>query len=874
MSALSFIQNPFGLISVDIETSGLAREDEIVSMAISWFDNGEIQSAFFYLDRLSIQHSKEVQSNLKTVEYFLNQSLFNPNFKGTLIFHNLQFDMKMLFLRFKFGHRFSSREICKVSDTLILSRIKKNNKFLSHANPEGLRCHSLKYLALEQPFSSYSRNMIDSFEEATNGQNIRFADRMSLQLYNINDTMKTLMLNESLRESLAPSELFYFEEIEIPHALNLLYLELNGVPYDKEGSRLMLSELRSEMEILERDLLRAFGRPTNLSSPQAIGMALFSNPRLKVKGESLRPLYLTESGQAQVDLDTLGLIAKKISSIEPESPILLVLMKLMRHMEISKSISRIEILDYFAVKTEDGYFIYSHIAASALSGRVTFSKPSLLGLPKKIIKKSQLQLDMSLLGAQRNKDSLKNRSPRELIRYSDRRPILSIDINALDLAIIAFEAVRASGNDEFYWLQFLERKFGATIDSHFALLQKFLPSLYKEAFRLLVSDTKFDLSLYWAEKKSVENGRSGINFISKATGEKLRVEFPEDGGQAERALDTIREISKRINLATSYLMGASALAKSLSEALGRDISALEAQEYLDSFYEEFPEIRMAQDLAANEIYFQGYKESPFGRRFYAEAWDDLNNYYRRTQSGSGEYEFILSFKGDYWYLKAQGWRKTNEPVIQNLKYIDKRFGFHFDNVLALHKLNPELFEKKSKGLPKERITRKSEENLEENGDYLYPRIALTSKIQREIDLGICHDSDAVELLKSLIYDGAYLIPENYILFYKVELSSLASRYFKKYKSLLRTSKKFFPNYCQGVAGSVAKKILTTIRERIEVETTTATILLFIHDQFVVSCHPDEEPIVRKILEESVQMDVSSFPYKFGGELKGGNSFSL
>ena len=143
-------------------------------------------------------------------------------------------------------------------------------------------------------------------------------------------------------------------------------------------------------------------------------------------------------------------------------------------------------------------------------------------------------------------------------------------------------------------------------------------------------------------------------------------------------------------------------------------------------------------------------ESPFGRRFYAETWDDLNEYHRKNPDG--EYELILFIEKKYWYLKAKGWVKLDvdeSPVIKGMKVVEKPFGLEFKEVLEFELLESSdelnIFRPKEKKRKKSKRGKKSENNLEEQTKYELNRIEITSEVKKEIDLVVSEDDNPVSI---------------------------------------------------------------------------------------------------------------------------------
>lgn len=870
-----------GGVACDIETSGLGSDAEIISVALAWKgDNGEIESLCYFIDRYCQVDAKVVIENEAILSRILAETFFNSKFNGIFIFHNAIFDMIHLLRRFKPEmKRFEAESVCKISDTLTISRVQKGNKFISHVDPKQRRCHSLKYLAEQFLGNDIPQELLDfSYEEATGGVGIRFADRATLLRYNVNDAVLTLLLYYKFKTVLSVLEWKYLEEIEIPHLLNILHLSFHGVPIDDEEVDSTSNEIYERMALLERDITRHIGRPINLNSLQDVAGAIFYNPALTYSKDGgltklrLEPLYYTDHNQIKIDIDTLKSISEAVSQYDRQSNIPTVLIMVVRYMELSKAYSALERLSAYSVQEGTEAKIYPNVSATTVSGRTSYSRPNLLGLGKSIYKKGSLTEVDNVLSQNPSlvPGSLDRKSIRNSIRAKEGYGIISSDINGLDLAIIADGAIKSSGNLGFFWLDFINRQFGEIVDSHFALLSRIAPELYCDAFRSLGDLYGFNPLDFWAKKPTTENGKKGITFIRKNDGSKMRTEFPEDEGRTERALEEIRNVSKKLNLSTSYLAGASGLAVNLSEATGRKVSILEAQSLLDRFYDfrvGFPEIRQFQDKIANEVYHAGHSLTPFGRKFYADCWDDLNEK-NASSSCQGEYEFVLVLKNRYWYIKVRNWVKDSEDVISDLKYVDRKFGVKFKDILSFQEIDSWIFRKRALDLFEEKNKKKkSEEILEETTDFVLSRAEMTIEIQRAVKLGTSFTSDTNEFITKFLEDGILKIPEKIIFMYRVQLENPSSAYFKPFKPLLRVAKRFFPNYCQGVAATIAKKILTYIRESLEQRTHRATVLLFIHDQFDVVCPLEEQDEVMRILEEAVKIDMSPFELKFTGELK-------
>ncbi len=663
---LSAIES-FECISMDVETTGLGRTSEIISFAFALLDaDNSIYSQSFFLDRYS-NRKQEVHNNTVIVEHILSSTLFNSKFKGVVLFHNLNFDLPLIISRFRPDmKRIRSADFCKMADTAAISRVFRNNAQTSHVDAKSRRPHSLKFLVellLEK--SSINGTRPSSLDQVTQGLSIRFSNSSDLDSYNRSDCENTIKIYIAFQKLLSVDEWKYIEEIEIPHSFNLLHLTFHGVPYAQDRADNIASSIDGEIQELNICFNRLVGKNVNLDSGIELAGALFYNSRLTYRSEHcerpeiLKPLYITEREQSKIDLDTLEATFKFVERHDPESLLLNAISLAIRYIELSKSRSALERLNHYATKTSKGYRIFPNISASAASGRVTCSRPNLLGIPKKIFKKSQKTMrdgqDLCLIPA--HNSVLVKTSIRNTIQTPTWFSIGSIDINGLDLTVIANGAVTASGNKNFYWLKFINRQFGEVIDSHFALLQKLDKSTYLKAFERLVAGTNISPLDFWAKKPSMEDGKKYILFLHKITGERHHIPFPDDGQESERLLEGVRDLSKKFNFATSYLVGPPAFAAKLREVRNDKTTSIEAEMILRRFYKLFPEVRRFQDSIGNLIYQQGYVQCPFGRKFYAAVWDRLNSYYEQMsrQSDPGTYEFILRIKDKYWFIRAHGW---------------------------------------------------------------------------------------------------------------------------------------------------------------------------------------------------------------------------
>lgn len=846
--------NLFSSYAIDIETTGLGRECEIISAAIAWDDGDCIKSEGFWLDRYC-NHSA---SDREKFQAFINRTLLNPEYPGEIVFHNIDFDLKYLLRRFSGIGRFSSNSICKVSDTLTISRVSKNNKYISHIDPKRLSCHSLKFLAKE--FLNIEHK---SFDETVNHGNIRFADRETVLRYNRDDAEITLRLYRLFRKTLDSAEWSYIEKVEIPHLLNLFHMNWSGVPYDATNARHWLQNITDQMTLLEKQIHIAAGSTFNIGSQRELIAHLFFNPRLTYRrdgfDEPMKPLYLTPTGQSKVDLDTLVEISRRLRECSNDAAICVDFINLViQYTELSKTISFIETHLHHVQRIDGHERLFPNFSAEAKSGRIKSSKPNLLGLPKKIYKKT----DSRLLS-----EEDRHKSVRNLLRVPDAYEVWSIDINALDLTVVTNEVRRF--NPAFPWIELFERQTEHDIDIHMAVSARMDKKRYSDVLAPLKDQLQHEILDYIALKAKSD----GVPFLHRKSSEIEFARFPNDDGIMASEIKKRRTLSKEINLSTTYMMGAGMLAQKLMKETGIPYTGAEARDHLNKFYETFPEIRKFQDEIGTKIYQHGFVQSVFGRKYFADVFDELNEHFHHSKSSGtpDKFEFICKINGKYWYVKAQSWLKQKSDLLKNLKLLESPFGFCFSKILCIEQLDNYTFRRRRKKRSS-LFQKKSEQQQDEVSDYELNRIGLTNEIDRHLSYGSSVTEEANEILNSLVKDGVYFIPEKQILFYRVHLQNPSSKYFKFYKGFMKVVRKFFPMYCQGVAASVASMCLTQLRTEIESNGIDAQILLFVHDQIDVMVNKNDAAQMQKMLNSCVRSPKQPFSIPLSGKLEGPYQF--
>ena len=816
------------LVSIDIETTGLDRCSAIVSIAFAWRSSKEIEKTAFWIDPLT-PGSDRLRIIIKDL---LAETLFNPDFSGVVVFHNLDFDLRFLMRDFGSPDSSSVDPLCRVYDTLTISRVHKNNKFVSHIDPLKRSCHSLKYLAEELLDKSHT-----SFDEATSSGNIRLADRSSVLEYNCGDSTIALELYEYFRKSLSKEEWEYIEDVEMPQILNLFCMNWTGVRFDRETAEIFLEQSSLYLKKLEQIIYSLVGRSFNISSSQELSSSLFFNSKFQYNKDGvptmIKPLFMTGLDQVKVDLDTLNEIENRVSALDGDSQVLKAIPRIMQYLELTKTVTQVENLVYYCERKNDHYRIFPSFRADAKSGRVKVSKPNLLGLSKSCFKRSSTE------GVP---EALKGFSPRNLLIPDPGFKIASADVKALDLSVVTHGSKRF--NPHFEWVNYFSSESSNGVDIHMAVFRRMDPAKYAIAmapFLGKLQNAKIE------EYNVVSIGKSGITLQHRPSSESIELSGP-DLQPAVLALNKSRNLFKVVNLSTSYLVGPGTLACNLTKESSTPVGVNEAKDLLDVFYKNYPEIRAFQDHVSNSIYEEGFYKSILGRRYYADGFDELNQFYA---SKNTVYEFVCKIHQRYWYLKAEGWEKEVQPVIEGMRTVGGSLNFQFRRVLSLEEISRFTFRKNGRR-KKSKFNRKSEDNQQDVTDFELSRIQITNAIDQELSYGTSLSDEGQMILNEVYTEGGYRIPEKWLLFYRVNSNTPSSRYFRFYVPLVKSVRKFFPLYCQGVANSVATMALSELRDNlVSSKGIEAKLLLFIHDEIVVEAKTGDTAEVVKMMASAI-----------------------
>jgi hypothetical protein len=189
----------------------------------------------------------------------------------------------------------------------------------------------------------------------------------------------------------------------------------------------------------------------------------------------------------------------------------------------------------------------------------------------------------------------------------------------------------------------------------------------------------------------------------------------------------------------------------------------------------------------------------------------------------------------------------------------------FINLQALQKLPGEVFRTKP-SRSKSKFQKKSEDRLADQSAYVLDNFSITQEIDQTLSFGTFWDQQSEALRDNLELKDrpTYRVPGK-IIFFRVATKNPSSKYFRFFDPFLSTSRKMFPQYCQAVAAIVAKIIFVKIQEALEIEKLDASILLFIHDQYIVLSNKKCQKRVAQIIKDAVESEISNFGIRYSEE---------
>ncbi|MBX2996295.1 MAG: hypothetical protein KF681_15830 [Bdellovibrionaceae bacterium] len=869
-----FLANIPKYIALDIETpkGGTRREDVITAALVACEGPSEPrQKVCFHVDPY-VSGTERGSEQLKRI---LDATLFNPKYEGQVLFHNADYDVPLLLSRYynsaeASSYKFRAKDFCRVIDTAALSRTLDNRKYVFHVDELGRQCHGLKFLTEEHFGIRYG--------DVVGDRNTREIPMTEMVTYNVEDCDHDLNIFFKFQNIATPAEWTYFTEIEMPFVWGIVGLNWRGVAFDRARSMRFGDIIMKAIMKEENAIAEGFGRPLNLQSHHDVASAFRKNPNLKVlRNGKLKPILLpfeTDKGQEQVDITSIKYLRDGIDSEDPDSQKTRnSLNHLIRALELWQAYAHLDQLQRHAVRLEDGtYRIFPRYTIDARTGRVKCGRPNLQALSKKALVDSEVYEEDHLLRMIR--DDFRSLRSLLTVQIPDSQEMLSVDISGLDLGVMA--AALLEFNPDSYWGKCFRLYSGLSPDTHFSILQKVFPEEFMQAFAgyadaLGPGWTPQKLLNFWVTKEI--GGK--IKFIGHNDSQEVHsVDLKNVSSSSRKLNKTIRSGGKTDNLAISYGLGAQQYAISLMEALGRPVSEQEAKSRLRRFMGTFPELVAFKDKVMNAVYENGYLDTPFGRRIYADVYTELvKSYEQAKEHGKPDvFEFIISHNQSHFYAKVEGWQRADLPVVEDLKLVSGKHLLAFKEVHALYKLDPQTFALKDNP-DYSRRRRKSESNPIDQLKYEKSLIEITEDIDKLASLGIAWEPPAEALRQLWDHEGLFAIRDKQVVLYRVNLPTPAARYFHKFRKFSSLASSQFAIHCQAVAAIAAKITFNTIQQNLEELTETAHLVLFPHDQYVTEASKAEREVVTKIFASAVAADKPGlFPpnqgFGFTGEVEG------
>jgi len=266
-------------IAVDVETTGLDRDDKLLGIGICW-ERGRAsyipirwQSFFGELD---LYWGK--RSEWEVVDKFLSDLLS----RARSCFHNAKFD-----LRFLSQSGVESEKVKLAFDTMLASHVLDCD--LSH------RLESLGKRKFPAQFGRYKEETSEAIKKKGGllGLTLKQVTRRCC-----GDADLTFRLAEQQAEELAAKGLDgLFYNFSMPMVKFLLDVENTGVQFDVERAKVLSEALGEQIRLVEEKVFRVVGERFLISSDQQLGMVL------KKIGVPLR--RKTAKGQVSVDEDAL-----------------------------------------------------------------------------------------------------------------------------------------------------------------------------------------------------------------------------------------------------------------------------------------------------------------------------------------------------------------------------------------------------------------------------------------------------------------------------------------------------------------------------------------------------------------------------------------
>ena len=429
--------------------------------------------------------------------------------------------------------------------------------------------------------------------------------------------------------------------------------------------------------------------------------------------------------------------------------------------------------------------------------------------------------------------SLKNFSTRHLYSKLPDYQVMSMDANSIDLRVLCSLAGITS------W----EKIFNLGLDNHFEILRKGNPAFFAKIFKEFGG-----LSIAGIKELSAPPKTTDYLLVTVEKTFSLDVATFSD-------LKKARDIAKQVNLGIPYMLGAKSLAEKVYEAIGEPMTIEAADEMLENYYINFPEIRIHHDMFALHIFKQGYYHpqlgnEKFGMPLHSNTWYILNNH--RLHSDK-DYQLIMKYRGHYFHVSLNSWIQE-ESLVDGKVSIDLKparppFSLFFKEVMSINQLNDSFFALKLE--TKKSKKKRNEDSVEEESDFEIGSIDRTHLIKQQLESSR-DENELNELendLRRKISHGTIFKVRQELIKYYYDTTSNHQKYFKQFKDLITDTKKLFPSYIQGVSAVCVGRVLSNIRLHIERQRMESFIFLSVHDSIDIMAHISEIEKMKKIIED-------------------------
>ena len=420
-------------LTCDIETWSLKHYDSgIASITFCW---NEHEGIAFCVDHSQNQRNEEVRQLLRN---------FFETYKGTLIFHNITFDMYILTYQLYMNDLLDTEGLLHGMDVLLKNF--EDTKIIAYLATNSCTGNVLGLKALAQEFAgNYAQEEIN---------NLDAIDKKQLLEYNLIDGLSTwFVYNKYYQKMIDDQQLNIYENLFKPAVKDIIQMQLTGLPMDMDQVLKAEQEMESiKNEALEKILLSPLVR--EYMENYRVKWAEKRNQELKKKrvtpeecpdrfnpdsNNMLRELLYESIGleiieKTETKLPATGkdTLAKLLNHTNDEDVINL-LNALIDYKDVIKILTAFIPAFKSTVKAKDGrYYLYGNQnSTGTVSGRYSSNSPNLANLPStgskfaKLVKscfappKGILFVGIDFQSLEDKINALLTRDPNKMLVYTD-----------------------------------------------------------------------------------------------------------------------------------------------------------------------------------------------------------------------------------------------------------------------------------------------------------------------------------------------------------------------------------------------------------------------------------------------------------------------